>query len=324
MVNRLISRLYPAKIKKKFYEALHYCNIKTHPDKFIGLTIIIGLVASIALAFLLRLFINLPVIIMIIALFIISQLMIYFSLVLYSDNKARIVENILPDALQLMSSNLKAGLTTDRAVLLAARPEFGPLQEELNNIGKKIAVGKDLGESLIDISKRINSHILNKTMWLIKSGLESGGNLAPLLEQTAENLRQQQLIDKKIRSNVIMYVIFIFAATAFGAPLLFALSSFLVNVLAINLAQVSIPETAMSQIPITLTKVSVDPTFVVNYAVVFIIVNSILGALIIGLIHRGKERAGIKFIPVVMSIALILFFLVRYILKTSFSELFGM
>lgn len=323
MVHRIISKLYPKKIKQKFYNILKFCNIKTNPEKFISFTIIIGFIISLAVSFILKLFINLPVILIFIIVFILSQILIYFSLVLYSDNKARIVENILPDALQLMSSNLKAGLTTDRAVLLAARPEFGPLQDELNNVGKKIAVGKNLGESLIDISSRIRSHILEKTMWLIKSGLESGGNLAPLLEQTAENLRQQQLVDKKIRSNVIMYVIFIFAATAFGAPLLFGLSSFLVNVLAINLAQVDIPEVAMSQLPITLAKVSVEPTFVINYAITFLIFNSILGALILGLIHHGKERAGIKFIPVIMVISLAIFFLVRYILQTSFSELFG-
>ena len=111
-----------------------------------------------------------------------------------------------------MASNLKSGLTVDRALLMSARPEFGPFEEELNIVGKEITIGKELDVALTNMTKRIKSDKLEKTIALIVSGLRSGGRLSSLLEQTAENLRRQKLVEDKVRSNVLMYLIFIFVA----------------------------------------------------------------------------------------------------------------
>ena len=69
------------------------------------------------------------------------------------EAKAKFMEKVLPDALQLMSSNLRAGMTPERALLLAARSEFGPLSDEINRVGKEVAVGKGVDEALLDITK---------------------------------------------------------------------------------------------------------------------------------------------------------------------------
>jgi Flp pilus assembly protein TadB len=147
------------------------------------------------------------------------------------DSKAKQVEQVLPDALQIMSANLKAGLTVDQALLASAKPEFGIFEKEMNRIGKEITTGKEIEFALQDSTKRIRSEKYKKTVDLIVSGLRSGGRLSELLSQTSDNLRKQGLIDEKIRSSVMMYSIFIFTAIAFGAPVLFGLSSFLVKVL---------------------------------------------------------------------------------------------
>ena len=157
--------------------------------------------------------------------------MFYFAILLSIDSKAKFVESVLPDALQLMSSNIRAGLTTDKALLMAARPEFGPFAEEIRRVGKETMTGTTLADALMKINLRIKSDNLAKTLDLIVNSIKSGGKLADLLDQTSTDLRDQQIIQKEITASVLLYAIFVFIAIGMGAPLLFSMSSVGVKIL---------------------------------------------------------------------------------------------
>ena len=321
---RFLSKFYPKKIKESYYRLLSYSNIKYHPDLFLGFILFFGLGIALAMTFYIGVFFRIYFLGTFLLIFLLIETSVYMILLLRADAKAKFVESILPDALQLMSSNLRAGLTTDRALLLSARPEFGPFQDEINLVGKEITMGKEINKALINMTKRIRSEKLEKTIYLIIAGLKSGGELSALLEQAAHNLRQQKFVEERIRSNVLMYVIFIFGAVGFGAPLLFGLSSFLVQVLTTTMAEVEVPETAIStQLPISFARASIDPGFVVTFAVISLITTSILGGLVLGSISKGREREGIKFIPVLIVLSLSIFFLVRFVIGTMLGSLFG-
>ena len=239
---------------------MQYSRIKTNKEKLIGYFLIFSLILSLIITFIfLRLFSFNFIVIFLISI-IILNLAFYFTFSLKADATAKFVENVLPDALQLMSSNLRAGLTTDKALILSARPEFGVLSEEINNIGKKISLGEDIAKAMDEMTRQFKSEKLKKTFLLITSGLKSGGELTDLLDQTAENLRQEKFLDEKIRTNVLMYVIFIFAAIGIGAPILFGLSSFLVGVLEKNLSLIELPQT--TTLPITFSKTTVSASFI--------------------------------------------------------------
>ena len=78
-------------------------------------------------------------------------------------------------------------------------------------------------ELLNTLIKFVDQNPLNYEMYyLLIEGLRAGGELASLLEQTADGLTNQNLIDKKIRASVGMYVMFIFSAVCFGSPLLYS------------------------------------------------------------------------------------------------------
>jgi len=322
MVYSLLTRIYPKKIREHYAKLFQYSKLKVDENKFFGFFLIISLLFSIAFAFFISFLFHFNFIIILILLFLIIQLTLYFGLSLKADYNARFVENVLPDALQLMTSNLRAGLTTDRAFLLSARPEFGTLSDEINEVGKKITLGKDLSDSLLEMSNHFKSDILKKTMLLITSGLKSGGELTELLEQTAKNLRQEKFLEDKIRTNVLMYVIFIFSAIAIGSPILFGLSSFLVEVLQTNLAQIEVPKTAT--LPISFSKVNLSSSFILTFSVISLLTSSILGSLVLGLISKGKEKAGLKFVPILVALTLAIFFATRFILKLFIGGLFGL
>jgi flagellar protein FlaJ len=320
---RYLSKFYPAKLRSQYVTLLRYSDIKINPDRFVGFVVSFDFLLSLALSFYTSIFVSISPFILFMGYFAVVQVMVYFFLLLKADARGKFVEEILPDVLQLMASNLRAGFTTDKALLLAARPEFGPFQDEITRVGKEVTMGRDIGKSLVGMTKRIKSDRFWKTITLIVTGLRSGGELAALLEQTAKNLRQEMLVDDRIRANVMMYVIFIFIAVCMGAPLLFGLSSFLVQILTESLGTIDIPSDLPMDMPINFTQVSITTDFVIMFSVIFLITSSILGSLILGLIAKGRARDGIKFMPVIIFVSLLVFFLTRVVMKGVLGGLFS-
>jgi len=320
MFYRLISRVYPKKVRESYTKLINYLGIKTNPDIYIGFTILIGLVVGIAGGFLMGMISHqIPVYLLMIGLFILTGILIYVPMMLKVEKTAKEIEVMLPDALQLMSSNLKSGLTVDQALLASVRPEFGSFTRELDRIGKEIAIGKPIEKALMDSTKRVKSEKYMKTMELLASGLRSGGELSKLLDQTSANLKHQSLVDQKVRSNVAMYVIFIFFAIGLGAPILYGLSSYLVEVISNLFSNIEIPAAASDRFAIPIVQFSqssITKEFVTTYISSSIILSSIMGGFIIGLISKGKEKEGIKYIPVLIILALVMFFLVRTIISS--------
>jgi archaeal flagellar protein FlaJ len=318
MVYRLLSKFYPKRAKKAYGELLGYLKIKINPDVYLGFTVLIGLLVGLAGAFIVGTFYHrLPFWILWIALFFIIEILIYVPLMLKVDKISKNVEKMLPDALQIMSSHLKSGLTVDQALLSSSRPEFGRFGLELDQIGKEVAIGKPIEEALIASTKRIKSEKYKKTMELVASGLRSGGELAKLLDQTSSNLKHQDIVDQKVRSNVMMYTIFIFFAICGGAPVLYGLSSYLVEVLTSIFSQIDMPSAATSSFAMPMggfSSISISSEFVTSYIITSIIASSIMGGFIIGLIARGNAKYGFRYIPILILVALLVFFLVRSIM----------
>jgi len=319
-----IGRLFPKEISRKFHQLIKYSEIQVNPDKVLGFALITGLLFGFFGGYIVSIFNILPFIFGFPIFFIVFQLVIYVWIMLSIDSKARFVENVLPDALQLMSSNIRAGLTTDRALLLAARPEFGPLSLEIKRVGRETMTGKSLDESLKKMKESIKSETLEKTIELITVSIKSGGKLADLLDQIANDLREQQIIQKEISASVLMYVLFIFIAIGFGAPLLFSMSSFLVKMLVKNMTLISseLPELQqIEDIPISMGSINISSEFIRNFAIISLASTSIFGSLIIGLIWKGDEKSGIKFLPILLLLSIGLFLLGSFVLEFFFGEM---
>lgn len=238
-------------------------------------------------------------------------------------NEVKKMEDIFPDFLEMMSSNLRAGMTIDRALLLSAREEFAPLDKEIFKLGKDLVTGKEIEHSLKDMADRINSERIRKTLMLLISGIRSGGNLATLLQETATNVRERSFVEKRAASSVLMYVIFICFAISVGAPLLFSLSTVLVDTLSSILSTLPAIDAGSQQLPFTLTAIAITPTFVTYYAILFIIATNLLGCLVLGMVGSGDEKAGIKYFVPLVVVSLLVFFGVKTILSSYFGGLFS-
>jgi len=257
-------------------------------------------------------------------------IVIQISIVLIADARAAEIEKVLPDALQLMAANVRAGMTVDRAIWLAARPEFGVLEEELKIAGTKTVGGKTIKVALMEMAGRVKSDLLEKTFRLVIEGIESGGELAHLLEETANNVRTVHSLRKEIKSSVTTYSIFIFFAAVLGAPALYAISMFFVEIMGklwSPKALGGVKETGSTMGGGMLSKAGA-PTITTDqlfwFATLSILVTTMFGALIIGLIQSGKEKNGIKFIPALTCGALLVFILAQFIIKMIFGSFFAL
>jgi archaellum biogenesis protein FlaJ (TadC family) len=258
-----------------------------------------------------------------IAINILAPLCLFARSKMQKSAELRKMEEIFPDFIELMSSNLRAGMTIDKALLLSSRKEFSPLDKEITILGKDIVTGKDISLALIRMAERIQSEKIRKTIDIIISGIKSGGNISVLLEETAVNMRERAFVEKKAASNVLMYIIFIFFAVAVGAPVLFGLSSALVQIMT-NILSTIPPSTQSLPInaPITLTKISISVSFITWLSVIFLLVTSFLASALIGLVSKGDEKSGLKYALPLAFISTAIFFTIKILMGTYFSGLF--
>jgi pilus assembly protein TadC len=249
-------------------------------------------------------------------------LYIFASNKLKKSAEIRKMELVFPDFIELMSSNLRAGMTIDKALLLSSRREFSPLDREITILGKDIVTGKEITQALREMSERIKSDKIRKTIDVIISGIKSGGNISVLLEETAVNMRERMFMEKRAASNVLMYILFIFFAVAIGAPVLFGLSTALVHIMSDILS--TIPSTDVPiNAPMTMTKVSISTSFVTWFSIIFLVVASFLASTIIGLVSKGDEKSGLKYALPLSAIGITVFLLISKLMVNYFGSFFS-
>ena len=233
------------------------------------------------------------------------------------------MEDSFPDFIELMSSNLRAGMTIDKALILSSRKEFAPLDKEILGLGKDIITGREVSRALKDMADRIGSEKIHKTINLIISGIRSGGNLSILLEETATNMRERNYVEKRAASNVLMYVIFIFFAVSIGAPLLFGLSSVLVEILTKILSSFPETQSVNTGLPFSITKINITVNFIIYFTMTFLVVIDFLASLVLGLVSKGQEREGFKYTVPLIVMSLSVFFITRFAILRYFTAFFN-
>lgn len=238
----------------------------------------------------------------------------YIIISIAAERRKNEMENVLPDALLLVSANLKSGLSIEKAFLLSARDEFGPLAEELRQTAMEMFGGKPVDDALTDMEGRIKSELFKETLKLLVDGIQSGGNTAELLESSADDIRASLELQEEISSNIRMYTIFILMAAMIGAPLLFSISVYMSETTANMWSGVNMQE--MSQaggagFSMEFSKPDVDTDFLSDFSLMAIIAINFFAGLIISEIKNANIKEGAKYIPVLITISVTLFFIMK-------------
>jgi archaeal flagellar protein FlaJ len=239
----------------------------------------------------------------------------YLHILYVIDGRKKMVEKVLPDFLFLVGNNLKSGMTPFYAFRSSIRPEFGPLSEEI-----KIATQKSLGiesfaDSLKSIANRIDSKVLNDTTKFFSYALRSGGKLAQLIETSAKDIKQTNELKRELISSTRMYMMFIIFVVVIASPMLLAVSVQFLTILSgisAKTAGISTNATSAGAVGLAGGGVSISPEFMQIMGVILIVSNSILAGIFMGILAGGKVRDGLKYVPALAIVGLILFWIILH------------
>jgi tight adherence protein B len=106
----------------------------------------------------------------------------------------------LGDTLQLLSGSLRAGHSILRAIDAAANESQAPTSEEMRRVVSETSLGRDLLVSLNDTADRMKNEDFVWISQAIQINREVGGNLAEVLDQVGETIRERSEIKGHIRS----------------------------------------------------------------------------------------------------------------------------
>jgi len=236
----------------------------------------------------------------------------YLHIFYVIDGRKRMVESILPDFLFLVGNNLRSGMTPFYAFRSAVRPEFGPLSEEINIATKKSLGIQSFSDALKGLATRIDSKILTDTTKFFAQALRSGGRLAQLIETSANDIKQTNILKKELTSSTRMYVLFILFVVVVASPMLLAVSvQFLYILSSIQTETSTISGVGdaeiSSQVGLTGAAITITPEFMKLMGQIIIGVNGLLASVFMGVIGGGKIRDGLKYAPAICIVGLILF-----------------
>ncbi|WP_314213978.1 type II secretion system F family protein [Pseudarthrobacter equi] len=106
----------------------------------------------------------------------------------------------LGDTLQLLSGGLRAGHSILRAIDAAAAESQKPTSEEMRRVITETSLGRDLLAALNDIADRMKNEDFVWISQAIQINREVGGNLADVLDQVNETIRERAEIKGHIKA----------------------------------------------------------------------------------------------------------------------------
>ena len=258
------------------------------------------------------------------ALIVIFWSVFYFAIDFRIYNRKKELELVLPDFLQLTSANLNAGMPLDKALWFAIRPRFGILAKEIEDIAKSTLVGEELSDALQKFSNKYESNTLKRTINLILEGIDSGGEIGPLLNKISLDIQNTYLIKRDMAANVTTYVIFISFATVAAAPFLFGLANQMLIIVQSIIANVDVGSSSSSgMMSMNFDADSVSKEDFMIFSVTMLAMTSFFSAMIVSVIQKGNIKDGIRNIPGFILISLTLFFIAMKVFGSFLGGLIG-
>jgi tight adherence protein B len=125
---------------------------------------------------------------------------IYFWVNSKAKKRMGMIEEQLPDAVELMVRSLRVGHPFSSAIQIVAKEVADPLATEFGMIADEAQYGRDVGEALKDMAERLDMQDLR---FLAVAGTiqqQSGGNLAEILAGLAKVIRARFKLFRRVKA----------------------------------------------------------------------------------------------------------------------------
>ncbi len=240
----------------------------------------------------------------------------YLDIQIFKRTKA--MEDVLADFLALFNDNLKTGMTIDKALWRAIKPEFGVLSNEIKIASKRVMTGDDVNDALDDFTRKYDSITLQRAFALVTEGMKTGSELAGIIDRVIDDIRKTAVLKERMIANSISFTIFITIIVVAIAPLLFALSYYLlymVQEFSKNVVSTPTLNSVMGNI-----KAAVKLDDLTFFSKMALSIISGFAAMIISIINKGDIRGGIKYVPAFIAGAYAMYIIFMNILGYAFAS----
>ena len=314
----------PKKYRKSILQYLEKASVSSKPYFGYGLATYGIIILSIVLSVLLlntRYFGNLNLVlkiilslVFIVAIFIFLTVIVIFFYRLYVDlliyRKTREMEEVFPEFLAELSLNLKAGLSLEEAMENSLEKEYGHLNEEIEKVTKKVALGDDIETAIKEFTSSFKSYIIEETFDLIIISWKKGANTAKLIDRIYDNIEVIRYLKKRVVASVTGYRIFLSIITLAIAPAMFALAYHLIDLIR-KISDKFLETAGSTYLPIILNPVMINDQHFMWFLVLSLVVVAMVTAMIISIIKNGTVKEGFKQIVIyaVFSYFAFLFFM---------------
>lgn len=117
-----------------------------------------------------------------------------------AKKRLSMIEEQLPDAVELMVRSLKVGHPFSSTIGIVAKEISDPLASEFGLIADEAAYGRDVGEALKDFAERLDMQDLRFLSVAVTIQQTSGGNLADILAGLAKVMRSRFKLFRKVQA----------------------------------------------------------------------------------------------------------------------------
>jgi len=321
-IHKRLGVLMPPLVVSAYKKNIIYAGMTDNPRQYATKKLFTSLKISLILTIISFFFFAWPIaLIFLFGLFFGLQILFFVLVMLKADNRRKEIESMLPDALLLMSANVRAGMTIDKALWMSSRSEFGVLEEEFRRMASETLGGKSISNVFERMTNRVNSKIFKRASLLLVRGIELGGSLAKLLVEVSSDIRNSMLLQKEIDAATAMYTLFIVFASIFACPMLFAVSTFYVESstdIWASQRQDMGPGAQTDISSMNIAESQIDINIVKYFATAAIFITTFFGALTIGLIQTGNVKTGIRYLPFFVIGGLLIYFLVYIGISSAF------
>jgi Flp pilus assembly protein TadB len=334
-----VSRLSPRGVLNAVRRELTHANVDMNENTFVGLTIIAGVASAVLSIYALPVLFPIDATVAAIAGFVATVLLAYTLLTYLADQRIKKLESQLPDALVLIASNIRAGATIDKAMVAVARHAEDPMKTELDRTIRDLVSNKTLEISLKDWGNRSGSNVLRNTIDLLLFALRGGGQVQDIMLELANEIRMTQTLQQEVDSQINLYKMFLILIVIFIAPVMLAVATnflMLTNAFKSKLGESlsegsvsagrggvgSFATTILQKIQ-TPDKEGITPDDLKVFAYVLITASSFVVAFLLGVIESGNARSGLKYAPVFVIIAWIIFYFVNVIAQMFLKQMFS-
>lgn len=171
-------------------------NIAFTPMALVGIMIAMSAVAFVALSFLTTAEIGVRALIAVA----IGFGGVFFWVNGKAKKRMAMIEEQLPEAVELMVRSLRVGHPFNATVSVVARDIPDPLGSEFGVIADESAYGRDIAESLKDLAERCDMQDMRFLAVAVAIQQQSGGNLAEVLDGLSKVIRSRFKLFRRVKA----------------------------------------------------------------------------------------------------------------------------